>query len=116
MTLQQEFRAAHIAGMAASPFATDSALPLILITPAGRQSLLGCVIEVGDNSAAVEEFGMELMHTLSAQIPKSILPTAPHVTRDAVEHNGRRYNLQSVTGGESASPVWIIDATSPLKP
>lgn len=101
--------------MAASPFASTSAAPLILIVGSTRKSLTGCVVEVGDNKAQADEWGIDRVFTLEAQIPKAVLATKPRVDLDAVEYQGRRYNLTSAAGDEAHSPVWIIEGSSPLK-
>lgn len=102
-------------GLAASPFASTKAAPLILIRGSERTELAGCVIEVGDNKAQADEWGIDHVFTLEAQIPKARLATKPSVTLDAVEYQSRRYNLTSASGDEAHSPVWVIAGSSPHK-
>jgi hypothetical protein len=114
-TPQEMFKQAVARGMAASPFASTTAAPLILITSAGRKTLVGCTIEEGDNKAHSEEWGVAQVHTIAAHIPKTILSTAPSLTHDALEYQGRRYTLLSVSGQAAHSPVWVVEGSSPLK-
>jgi len=115
VTPQERFKAAVSRGMAASPFATTSREPLILITGSTRTPLAGCIIDVGDNKAQADEWGIDHVFTLDAHIPKSLLAAKPRVDLDAVEYQGRRYNLTSASGDEAHSPVWVIGASSPHK-
>lgn len=110
---QTRFKDALMRGMVASPFATTTAAPLILIRGAVRTEITGCVIEVGDNKAEADEWGIDHVFTIEAQIPKSKLATKPSVSLDAVEYQSRRYNLTSSSGDEEHSPVWVIAGSSP---
>lgn len=101
--------------MAASPFATTAAAPLILIVGSTRTPLAGCNIKVEDNKAQADEWGIDRVFTVTAHIPKTLLPTKPRVDLDAVEYQGRRYNLTSASGDEAYSPVWVIAGSSPHK-
>lgn len=116
VTSQELFSKAVSRGMAASPFATTTAAPLYLLKGSTRTALKGCTIEVTDNAAKVEEYGIQHAYEIQAHIPKTILATKPSVTLDAVEYQSRKYNLTAVSGDEAHSPVWVISGSSPIKP
>lgn len=115
VTPQELFKHAVARGMGASPFATTAAEPLYLLKGATRTALKGCVIDEDDNAAKAEEFGLDRKYTLSAHIPKAILATAPDRELDKVEYRGRIYDLDAVSGHAAHSPVWVIEASCPLK-
>jgi hypothetical protein len=100
--------------MAASPFATTSAAPLILIIGTTRKSLKGCVIETGDNKAKAEEWGIAHVFTIEAHIPKALVTSQPRVDLDAVEYQGRQYKLNASSGDEAFSPVWVVGGECPV--
>ena len=100
--------------MKASPFATTSAAPLILIRGTVHTPLKGCLIEYNCSSAPFEETGIRPGHTLDVQIPKALLPVKPDHELDAFQYDGRRYSLEPASGIEPHSPVWAVHATSPL--
>lgn len=100
--------------MAASPFASTSAAPLILIVGSTRTSLAGCVIATGDNKAKAEEWGIDHVFTIKAHIPKAQVATQPRVDLDALEYQGRQYKLNMTSGAAAHSPVWIVGGTCPV--
>lgn len=100
--------------MAASPFATTSATPLILIVGGTRKPLKGCIIDYHCDFAPLEETGITPGHRLSVQIPKVLVPVKPDHALDALEHQGRVYKFSPVEGVEDFSPVWAVQAFSPL--
>ncbi len=114
LTPQERFRATVALGMAASPFATTSVAPLILIVGSTRKTLVGCVIDYNCSSAPIDETGIKPGHTLDVMIPKALVPTMPDHQLDALEYQGRVYKFQPVTGTEPFSPVWVVAAFSPL--
>lgn len=113
-TPQERFAAAVTRGMRASPFTTTSAVPLYLIRGSARTTLTGCAIDYQCSSAPLEETGIKPGHTLRVHIPKTLVTTKPDRELDALEYQGRSYKLRPVTGTEPHSPVWVIEAFSPL--
>lgn len=111
----EQFQKAVLRGVSASPFKTTQVAPLILLRGNQRTELEGCVIEVQDNKAEAEEYGIERMTNLSAQIPKLILSQPPRLDLDALEYQGQQYTLSLVEGAEAYSPVWIVEASAPFK-
>ena len=101
--------------MAASPFATTSVSPLILIRGTTRTPLPGCVVKTGDNKARSEEWGVDHCFTIKAQIPKALITTQPRVDLDAVEYAGRQYKITMSSGDEAHSSAWAIGGTCPMK-
>lgn len=116
VTRQERFKRAMLRGVAESPFATTDTTPLIIIVGNARTPLDGCVIEVSDNKADAEEWGIDRVYKLDAQIPKSKLLLKLRVDLDAVEYQNRQYTLSRSDGDEEHSAVWIIEGTSPFKP
>ena len=114
-TSQEMFKKAVARGMAASPFATTGAAPLIVIVGTTRKSLAGCVIETGDNKAQADELGIDHVFTLEAHIPKVLLATQPRVDLDALEYQGRQYRLTMSSGDAAHSPVWVVGGECPVK-
>ena len=115
MTAAERFKAAHLRGMAASPF--TGAVTLLL--DGEEYDFAGCLVKSGDNKAEAEEWGLEHQRTLQVQLPKlcrgvEVLPRRPDVSKDALRYQGRDYSLASVSGDDDCSPVWVIDATAPL--
>ena len=106
--------AAVSSGMAASPFATTPAAPLILIVGTTRQPLVGCIIETGDNKAKAQEWGLDHVFTIDVHIPKKLVAVKPRVDLDAVEYQGRQYKLNASSGDESYSPVWVVGGECPV--
>jgi len=110
------FAAAVARGMAASPFRAD----LTFIFGSTRHLVKGCTVSSGDNKAKSDEYGTEHTRTLRCHVPKktgagiATLPRQPAVDLDALEHNGRKYNLVSLTGFDDHSPAWVIEAAAPL--
>lgn len=114
MSLQERFAAAMKRGMAASPFASTDDVPLFLILGGTRIRLSGCLVEVGDNKAKADEWGIDHVFTIDAQIPKSLVPTQPRVDLAALEYQGRQYKLNATSGDEEHSPVWVVAGTCPV--
>lgn len=114
VTPQDRFNAAVSRGMAASPFATTSAAPLILIVGSVRKRLVGCTIDYNCSTAPIEETGIKPGHTLDVMIPKRLVPTKPDHQLDALEYQGRAYSFEPVTGTEPFSPAWVVKAFSPI--
>lgn len=114
LTPQDRFNNAVALGMAASPFATASRSQLVLIVGDSRKTLVGCPIEYRCDSAPLEENGIRPGHKLSVQIPKKLVPTKPNHTLDRLEYQGRVYNFAPVEGLEDFSPLWALEAHSPL--
>lgn len=110
------FAAAVSRGMAASPFRDD----LTFIYGSTRYIVKNCTVHSTDNKAKSDEYGTEHTRSLHCHIPKKTpggiptLPRAPEVDLDAIEHNGRKYNLVSLTGFDDYSPAWVIEAAAPL--
>lgn len=100
--------------MKASPFATTSAAPLILIVGTSRKTLVGCNIDYRCDSAPLEETGIKPGHKLSVQIPKALVSTMPNHVKDRLEYKGRVYNFHPVEGLEDFSPLWALEGYSPL--
>jgi hypothetical protein len=113
-TPQERFRAAVALGMAASPFATTGAVPLVLIVGSTRKELKGCLIEYSCSEAPLEETGIMPGHRLEVHVPKKLVATKPNHELDALEYQGRSYKFGPVTGTEPFSPVWVMKAMSPI--
>ncbi len=114
VTPQSLFKAAVALGMAASPFATTAEAPLFLIVGGTRTRLEGCLVEVTDNKAKAEEWGIDHVFTIDAQIPKSLVATQPRVDLAALEYQGRQYKLNATSGDEAHSPVWVVAGSCPV--
>lgn len=100
--------------MAASPFATTATAPLFLIAGGTRIRVEGAVVETGDNKAKAEEWGIDHVFTIDAQIPKSLVAAQPRVDLDALEYRGVQYKLTMSSGDEEHSPVWVVSGTCPV--
>jgi hypothetical protein len=114
-SVQSRFAAAVLRGMAASPFATTISTPVYLIRGSTRTALSGCSISHTVSEAPLEETGIRPGHQLKVHILKSLVPTMPDHELDALEYQGRKYKFQPPGGREPFSPVWTIEAFSPLK-
>lgn len=114
LTRQDLFKNAVLRGIAASPFSSTTAAPLIVLVGATRTSLAGCQVKVTDNKAKAEEWGIDHVFMITAHIPKVFLATQPRVDLDAVEYQGRQYKLASSAGDEAHSPVWTITGSCPV--
>jgi len=110
-----KFQAAVLRGMAASPFSGS----VVVIMGSTRYTIAGCQVASGDNKAESDEYGTAHVRTLKAHLPKLIngsasLPRALDAAKDAIEYQGRKYNLTSIQGADACSPVWVIDCAAPL--
>jgi hypothetical protein len=115
VTPQEMFKKAVARGMAASPFATTTAVPLYLRRGSTRVALKGCTIDEDDNAAKAEEYGLDRKYTFKAHIPKTLLTTAPNRELDKLEYRGRIYDIDAVSGAAAHSPLWDVEASCPMK-
>lgn len=112
----EAFKKAHLRGMGGSPFQGS----VVIRMGTTDYTVCGCVIKSGDNKAQAEEWGLEHVRTLEVQLPKcrtdggKWLPRDPSVQLDTITYEGRLYRLQSVSGLDDFSPVWVIQASAPL--
>lgn len=109
------FKAAVLRGIAASPFASTQAMPLYLLTAAGRKAIVGASVRVKDNQAKSEEYGIDRKHEITARIPKKLVTTAPRRTLDKLEYASRIYDIDAVTGDADHSACWIIKGSCPTR-
>lgn len=68
----------------------------------------------GTNNAQHEEYGVELVRTISIHVPKVLLVEPPEIGRDAIQCKGRSYKINNVDGGDDCSAFWLIEGNAPL--
>jgi len=111
-----DFQRAHLRGISGSPFQGR----VVVTMGSTEYPICGCVVKSGDNKAEAEEWGLAHVRTLEVQIPKcrptggKWLPRDPSASLDAIAYEGRIYKIQSVSGLDDFSPVWVVQASAPL--
>jgi hypothetical protein len=111
-----DFQRAHLRGISGSPFQGR----VVVTMGSTEYTVCGCVVKSGDNKAEAEEYGLAHVQTLEVQIPKcrptggKWLPRDPSAALDAIAYEGRIYKIQSVSGLDDFSPVWVVQASAPL--
>lgn len=112
-----QFRAAHLRGMQASPFTGT----IVVMMDGQSIEVTGCVVHAGTNGSKLEEFEVDHLRTLTVHIPRHkannapTLPRAPQIGRDAIRYRGAGYKVADVRGQHDVSPVWVVTANNPIE-
>lgn len=78
------------------------------------RTLSGITVTIGNTSIQDTMSGARKVRRASFTIPKTVLTTAPEIKK-IMKYDGLSYEVDSVSGGSSTEPAWIIQCSAAVK-